>query len=373
MHRGTREGAATIPDVARQAGVSTATAARALGGYGSVSTATQERVLAAAAALGYRTNGLARSMVTGTTHTLGVVLADIENPYFYRALRGITDTARSRGYGMVLTNTDEDADVEREALVTLVERRVDGLIVCPAEGGDRDRSHLTDAIRSGLPVVLLDRHVPGLGVDMVGLDNRRAAADATRLLIQHGHTRIAIVTGARDPVLPPLTQRNVPSMQRSALTTPARAAGYRDAMAAAGLELRPEYLSASGFHRDDALAATEVLMNLPQPPTAILAFDSVLSLGVLLALRRLGKHCPDEVSVIGFDDAEWAEVVSPPLSVVRQPVYEIGSKACTLLLDRIEGKTSRPSQHRLKGQLVERESIAAPSASVAEALTASAL
>ncbi|MFN2539921.1 MAG: LacI family DNA-binding transcriptional regulator, partial [Mycobacteriales bacterium] len=296
--------------MARHAGVSTATAARALGGYGSVSPSTHQRVLVAAATLGYRPNGLARSMITGTTHTLGVVLADIENPFFYRALRGITDTARSRGYGVVLTNTDEDADVEREALTTLVERRVDGLIVCPAEGGDR--SHLTDTVGSGLPMVLLDRHVPGLAVDMVGLDNRRAAADATRCLIEHGHTRIAIVTGGRDPVLPTLTQRNVRGIQRSSVTTPARAAGYRDAMVEAGLELRPEYLSATGFHRDDAASATEALMNLSQPPTAILAFDGILSLGVLLALRRLGRRCPDEVSVLGFDDAEWAEVVSPP-------------------------------------------------------------
>lgn len=347
-------GASTIHDVARQAGVSTATAARALGGYGSVSPATHERVVAAAASVGYRPNGLARSMITGTTHTLGVVLADIENPFFYRALRGITDTARSRGYDVVLTNTDEDADIERQALTTLVERRVDGLIVCPAEGGDR--AHLTDTIASGLPMVLLDRHVAGLDVDMVGLDNRRAAADATRRLIEHGHTRIAIVTGGRDPVLDTLGQRGSRSVHRSAVTTPARAAGYRDAMVAAGLEVRPEYVGGSGFHRDEAAAATEALMSLPEPPTAILAFDSILTLGVLLGLRRLGRHCPEEVSVLGFDDAEWTEVVSPPLSVVRQPVYEIGSKACTLLLDRIDGLGRRPSQHRLRGQLIERES-----------------
>ena len=358
MRKGTRTATATIHDVARLADVSTATAARALGGYGSVRPTTHERVLTAAASLGYRPNGLARSMITGTTHTLGVVLADIENPFFYRALRGITDTARSRGYEVVLTNTDEDADIERQALTTLIERRVDGLIVCPAEGGDR--AHLSDAIASGLPVVLLDRYVSGLGVDMVGLDNRRAAADATRCLIRHGHTRIAIVTGGRDPVLPAPTQRDLRSLQRSAVTTPARASGFRDAMVAAGLALRPEYLSASGFHRDDAAAATEALMNLPQPPTAILAFDSVLSLGVLLALHRMGKRCPDEVSILGFDDAEWAEVVSPPLSVVRQPVYEIGSKACTLLLDRIGGNGRRPSQHRLRGELIERNSIAPP-------------
>ncbi len=364
MRGGARDGVATIRDVARDAGVSTATAARALGGYGSVSATAQRRVLAASAALGYKPNGLARSMISGTTHTLGVVLSDIENPYFYKALRGITDTARSRGYGVVLTNTDEDPDLERDAVATLVERRVDGLIVCPAQNGDR--SHLSDAIGSGLPMVLLDRYVPGLAVDMVGLDNRRAAADATQRLIQHGHTRIAIVTGGRDPVLSTLTQRYMRSVERSAVTTPARAAGYRDAMLAAGLDLRPEYLSASGFHRDDAAAATEALMNLPHPPTAILAFDSILSLGVLLALRRMGRGCPDEVSVLGFDDAEWTEVVSPPLSVVRQPVYEIGSKACTLLLDRIEGLGGRPARHRLRGQIIERESTAAPGTSAEE-------
>lgn len=359
MSRATRNGSVTIPDVARESGVSTATAARALGSYGSVSAATQERVLAAAAALGYRRNALARSMITGTTHTLGVVLADIENPFFYRALRGITDSARSHGFDVVLANTDEDAELERKALTTLAERQVDGLIICPANDAGPD--HLQGLSDSGTPVVLLDRQVPGLHADMVGLDNHRSAVTATECLLGRGHRRIGIVTGGDPELLPRLRRPGMRGVQNISVTTLGpRAAGYRDALESAAIELRPEYVTARGFRSDDAAVATKELMALPEPPTAILAFDSVLTLGVLSALRELGLRCPTDVSVLGFDDADWAEVVSPPLSVLRQPVYEIGVKACELLLRRVEGWGGRPAQHRLKGRLIERESIAPP-------------
>ena len=184
---------ATIPDVARQAGVSTATAARALGGYGSVSSTTRERVLAVAEELGYRPNSLARSMITGSTQTLGVVLSDIENSFFHRALRGVADTARARGYEVLLANTDEDLEAERKAVSVLAERRVDGLIVCPTDDGDH--AHLEAVISSGIPVVLLDRRVSGLHADTVGIDNRKAARDATTRLVEQGHRRIGILTG----------------------------------------------------------------------------------------------------------------------------------------------------------------------------------
>lgn len=359
MPRNARTDMATIADVALRSGVSTATAARALGGYGSVSSGTYQRVLDAANALGYRPNSLARSMITGTTQTLGVVLADIENPFFYRALRGITDTARSRGYDVVLANTDEDGQNERKALSILAERRVDGLIICPTNG--EDRSHLTDLISSGMPVVLLDRQVPGLAADVVGLDNRLAGAEATQHLLDQGHTRIAIITGGPPSIEPRLRRPGMKGVQNISVTTlGGRAAGYRDALVASGVPLRPQYLSANGFHRDEAAKATTDLMRLADPPTAILAFDSVLSLGVLLGLRELGLRCPDDVSVLGFDDAEWAEVVTPPMSVLRQPVYEIGARACELLLDRVHGEARRPAQHRLRGQLIERESVAPP-------------
>lgn len=371
MGKGARAGMVTIPDVAKESGVSTATAARALGGYGSVSAATHERVLAAAATLGYSPNGLARSLITGTTHTLGVVLADIENPFFYTALRGITDAARSRGFDVLLSNTEEDPDNERKALTTLAERRVDGLIICPADGADR--SDLTRIVASGLPVVLLDRRVAKLDADMVGLDNHQAATEATRYLIEQGHTRIAIVTGGSSSILPRLTRPGMKGVETISVTTlGARAAGYRDALASAGIQVRSEYLSAAGFRRDDAAAATRTLMGLKEPPTAILAFDSILTLGVLLGLRELNIRCPEEVSLLGFDDAEWAEATSPPLTVMRQPVYQIGVKACELLLDRAEGRGRRAAQHRLKGHLIERGSVAAPPSTVLRLPTAGA-
>ncbi|MDP9221542.1 MAG: LacI family transcriptional regulator [Actinomycetota bacterium] len=360
MAQNGKGGLATVLDVAKLSGVSTATAARALGGYGSVRPETYERVHAAAVKLGYRPNGLARSMITGVTHSIGVVLADIENPFFYGALRGITDAARVGGFDILLANTDEDPADERKAVTALAERRVDGLILCPADG--KDRSHLDSMIASGMPIVLLDRPIPGLKADTVGLDNRKAAFEATQSLLDLGHTRIGLITGGPASLEPSLRRAQMKGVERISVTTlGARAAGYRDALQAAGITARPDYLTAGGFHRDDAEASTLALMRLPKPPTAIVAFDSILTLGALLAFRRLGLRCPRDVSLVGFDDAEWAEVVSPPLTVVRQPVYEIGVKACELLLRRIDHPDKKPSHHRLKGTLIQRESTAPPS------------
>ena len=352
-------GIATLPEVARQAGVSTATAARALGGYGSVREATRERVMAAAEQLGYRPNTLARSMITGSTRTLGVVLSDIENPFFRRSLRGIADTARAKGFEVLLANTDEELDKEETAVSLMTERRVDGLVVCPADNGDR--AHIRAVIEAGIPVVLLDRKVAGLHADTVGIDNRKAAKAATSYLIEHGHRDIAILTGGTPEMLQRMLRPDMRGVERlSATTVGSRAAGFRDAMTAAGIPIRPEYLSAGGFRREDAQTETDRLLGLSEPPTAILAFDAMQSLGAYHAISRAGIRCPDDVSLLGFDDAEWADVVSPGLTVVAQPTYEIGVTACEILLSRIAGGDASPAHRRLPTELVERGSVAAP-------------
>lgn len=354
-------GIATLPEVAARAGVSTATAARALGGYGSVRESTRQRVLDAAEALGYRANVLARSMITGSTHTIGLVMSDIENPFFRRSLRGIADTARARGFEILLANTDEELDKERTAVTLLTERRVDGMVICPADAGDR--AHLHSIIASGIPVVLLDRRVAGLSADTVGIDNRKAARLATERLLKEGHRRIAILTGGTPEIGERLLRPDMKGVERlSATTVGSRAAGYRDAMVAASLPLRPEYLSANGYRREDAVAETRKLMTSPEPPTAVLAFDSVQSLGALQSFRELGLRCPQDVTLLGFDDAEWADVVNPPLSVITQPAYDIGVEACTLLLARIGGDDSKPAHHRLSTTFIDRESVGPPPA-----------
>ena len=349
------DGMATLHQVAAAAGVSTATAARALGNYGSVKPATRALVEAAARRLGYRANTLARSMITGTTRTMGVVLSDIENPFFSRVLRGISDVAHRNGYEAVVVNTDENLEIERDSVRVLLERRVDGLLVAPSDGSEVD--HLAAAVRSGTPVVLVDRRARGLLADTVGIDNRATARDATRRLIELGHRRIALVTGAPPAVAALLQQPDMRGVAKAASgTSGLRAAGYRDALLAAGIPLDPRYISADGLRRDDAARATERLLAMPEPPTAIIALDSLQSLGVLQAFGHLGTACPAEISLVGFDDADWAEAVSPPLTVVSQPVYRIGETAGELLLSRIGGAQGRPVHRKLAATYVERAS-----------------
>ena len=350
----------TIPDVARQAGVSTATAARALGGYGSVSASAKERVDRAAVALGYRPNVLARSMITGRTNTIGVVLADIENIFFSSAVRGIADAARAAGQHVILANTDEDIEKEHAAIQVFLEQRVDGLIVCPTDA--QDRTYLRSVIDQGTPIVLLDRRIRGLAADSVGIDNRKAAYEATRYLIDAGHRRIGVITGTASNVEAAMHPPGLVGVEHLAgMTGGERTAGYRDALLSADIEPDLDYVvSGGGYRRQDAVAATKELMALPQPPTAILPLDSVLSLGALQAIRELGLDCPTDVSVLGFDDAEWTETVTPPLSVIAQPVQEIGARSLDRLLARIAGSRQRATHERLPTIFIERDSVAPP-------------
>lgn len=349
----------TVTDVARRAGVSVATAARALGNYGSVSAKSRDRVTLAAAELGYRPNMVARSMITKSTRTVGVIVGDIENHFFLRALRGITDRLVASGYDVLLANSDEELSHERRALQAMAERRVDGLIVTPTEVSEREL--IAQLIDQGIPVVLLDRRIRGLRADSVGIRNRQAARSATEYLIAAGHRRIGLVTGASRDFAPALRDPDPHALRMvHASTSGTRAVGYRKALSAAGLPFVPEYVSAAGFRREDGCASTVDLMKLPDPPTAIITLDSVMTLGVLQAFRQLGVRCPDDCSLIGFDDAEWAEVVSPPITVMMQPVLQLGKQAADRLIQRMNGEAVDLASIRLSATLVERESVAPP-------------
>ncbi len=187
----------TVADVARKAGVSKATAARVLGGYGTVSDRVRDAVTAAARALDYRPNELARSMTTGRSGTIGVVVGDIENPFFSLAMRGITDVARQAGFTVILINSGEDVSAEKAAIRTLIAKRVDGLIVSPAK--ETDVEHLREVVGSGRPLALLDRGINAFEVDTVIADDRQAAEGVTRQLIALGHRHIAYLTACDTP------------------------------------------------------------------------------------------------------------------------------------------------------------------------------
>lgn len=340
------------------AGVSRATAARVLGGYGRVSQATKYRVRKHADALGYTTNRLARGMVTGRTHTLGFVSADMPNPFFAQTMRGFTNAARSHGYDVIIANSEEEPELERRAVQTMLERRVDGMLVAPTEL--RQARHLEDAATSGVPIVMVDRAVRGLAVDCVLIDNVSAARDAVSYLINRGHVRIGVTT--IDLSGPDL----IAALDEVALdpwhapTTVSRAVGYVRALRSAGLPVAAELIASSPGTRANAYAAAKALLALSEPPTAIFATDNLLTLATFEAIQDSGLRFPGECTLLGFDDLEWTTIVRPRLTVVAQPAYEIGATAARRLLARIDGDTSPAQTLLLDTRLVERESTARP-------------
>lgn len=352
-HNGTHKRPVTVQDVAQKAGVSKATAARVLGGYGAASAAVKAKVLAASKELGYQPNELARSISTGRSGTIGVIVGDIENPYFGLAVRGISDAASAAGFDVILANSGEEIERERDAVRVLTGKRVDGLIVTPARTSET--RHLREIHLSGRPLVLLDRGVPGLNVDMVVCDDKDAAIAATRLLIKAGHRRIAYISAidSPDPVYKGRHQIDVSTVME-------RIDGFLDASRQAGIESPDRFIRLGAT---DSAASREIvidLLALPERPTAILASDNLVALEVFKTIRSLGLSIPDDVSLIAFHDADWTSVTSPPITVIAQPIYDLGLESARILIERIRGTAAAPRQVVVKTTLIERQSTGAP-------------
>ncbi len=337
----------TVADVARAAGVSRATAARVLGGYGYAGSEARELVLEAAKRLAYQPNQLARSMATGRTQTIGVVVADIENLYFARAIRAITDTANANGFDVVLANTDEDIELERSALRVMLAKRVDGLIVSPASSVDVD--HLIEARNSGCPFVLLDRRVPSLNADTVAIDNFRASREAVSSFTKQGHRRIALVSNS-----------SADGGQRY-LTSPVRERleGYKAALHDAGIRMDSKLTVFGGGDNENLARRVRKLCQSDDRPTAFLAVTSAVALVVLSVLRELQLSIPNQVSLICFEDADWTVAVTPPLTVISQPIKELASAVTERLIAHLQGQPAdRVEERLLPATLITRGSVA---------------
>ena len=370
-HSQPTQGRPTIEDVAAAAGVSRATAARALGGYGRVSDETRSVVRKHAQALGYQANRLAQGMVTGRTQTLGFVSADMADAFFGQTMRGFTDIARAQGYDVIITNSEEDPKLERRAVETMLQRRVDGLLLAPTE---LDKARHLEAIQAaGLPIVQIDRSARGLAADAVLIDNVGAARGAVNHLIERGHERIGLLTaGLADG--DPVAQLEAVAIDPVHAQTPlSRAVGYLSAMRSAGLPVEAGLIasaSSAAIYADRAEAAVAGLLAQPNPPTAIVAVDGTLTLCAFEAVQDSGLRFPDECTVLGFDDLDWTRIVRPRVTVVAQPAYDIGATAARRLLARLAGDTSPPQTLLLETSLVARESTT--SATPAARRTASA-
>jgi LacI family transcriptional regulator len=331
----------TIKDVAREAGVSVGTASQALRGSAVVREATRQRVLAVAARLRYQPSALARGLVTRRTHTVGLLISDIANPFFIRAVRAVEDVAQENGYNVILCNTDEAPAKETQYLRVLMEKRVDGIILATTAASRRG---VREIQWQRIPLVLFDRELPGVATHVVKVDGVLGGRLATLHLLGLGHRRIAIIHGPLD---------------RS--TGVERLEGYRTALRAAGMRPDPALIREGNFKQDSGYGVARALLDLAAPPTALFCTNNLMTVGALRALRERSVRIPEDLSLVGYDDMEWWTLTHPPLTTVGQPVYDLGREAMRLLLAQMGSeKRRRPQRIVLKPELILRESCGPP-------------
>lgn len=327
-----------LSELARMLDMSPSTISRALNRPEMVAEATRDKVLRAVKAYGYQPNGIARSLRKGRTQLIGIVVSDIQNPFYSTIVKAVERVAAGHGYSTVICNADEDAENEVTALNLLSEMQVSGIIHGSTGANVRTLRKLRDA---GIPIVDLDR-LSGLEhTDAVLVDNIEGARAAAAYLLELGHRRLAIVTG-------PLR-----------LTTGLdRLKGFEQAILAAGEQLPDEYVEVGDFRSGSGHEATRRLLALPEPPTALFIANNEMLTGALNALREAQVRVPEALSLISFDDAPWAQHLSPALTVVAQPTERLGVTAADLLFERLAGRTE-PARMVLEPKLVVRASCAA--------------
>lgn len=325
----------TIKEVARRAGVATMTVSRVLNRSGYVSDDARTRVEQAVDELGYMPNQLARGLRSKKTGTIALVVTDITNPFFTTVARGVEDAASDDSNLVLFCNTDEREDEEQRYMRLLIEKRVDGILMVPAESG---REALRFARAQGVPLVVLDRAVQDPSFDVVRCDCASGTAALAHLLVKSGHRRFAILAG-----------------HSGVSTSLERIEAFTQAVNA---DLGPtkidvfygEFTVASGYENAQAALALE-----PRP-TAIFAVNNFLSIGALAALRDRGMKVPEDIALVGFDDLPPSMVVAPFLTVVSQPAYEMGHEAVRMLFRRIENPAAEPQHLLLPTELIVRAS-----------------
>jgi LacI family transcriptional regulator, galactose operon repressor len=323
----------TMRDVARAAGVSLKTVSRVVNDEPGVGPAAKARVRVAIERLGFRRNDLARSLRKGSSSaTVGLVIEDLDNPFYAAVARSVERVARHHHHLIIVISSEEDPERERESVIALVRRRVDGLVIVPSA---RDHRYLLDELRMGIPMVFVDRPPRGIEADVILLDNEGGARRAVEHLLAQGHRRIAFVGD------PP-----------TVFTCQERLRGYRRALEDRGVVPGPDLVCLGAHDVDQAEAATRGLLALPDPPTAIFAQNNRSCIGALRAVR--GSR-PSR-AVVGFDDFELADMLPVPATVIGHDPGLLGRLAAELLFARLAGDLRPPQRIVVPVQLVVRGS-----------------
>jgi LacI family transcriptional regulator len=314
----------TLIDVAHFAGVGLGTASRALSGQGYVKEATAERIRKVAEDLGYQRNDVARSLKVRRSGAVGIVIPDVGGPFMASCVRGAQKILRSRNYISMIAFTDGDEEIEKQEIDYLIRRQIDGLIVVPSASG---AAHFQSRQIERIPVVAFDQPIVNTGFDSVLVKNRTGARNAVEHLIEHGHKRIACLG----------VHRHLYSIQR-------RIEGYREAMKHAKLKSMLEIVDPA----DDGIAKQiDKWLKLKSPPTAIFSLNELSSIGVVETLAARQIRMPDQMAFISFDEIQLGKYLNPPVTAVVQPGMEIGSRAASRLLERMEAGSNLSSERIL--------------------------
>ncbi|WP_256388328.1 MULTISPECIES: DNA-binding transcriptional regulator CytR [unclassified Salinivibrio] len=332
---------ATMKDVAHIAGVSTATVSRALMNPEKVSASTRKKVEQAVVEAGYSPNSLARNLRRNESKTIVAIIPDICDPYFSEIIRGIEEAAMEHGYLVLLGDSAQQQNRENSFVNLVFTKQADGMLLLgtdvPFDVSKPEQKNLP-------PLVMACEYAPELELPTVHIDNLTAAFEAVNYLTQVGHTRIANITGATHTAL-----------------TQFRTQGYQQALRRAGITVNPAYSVTGDFSFASGARAMTSLLSLPEPPTAVFCHCDVMAVGAMQQAKRLGMRVPQDISIVGFDDIQFAEYCDPPLTTVSQPRYDIGRQAMLMLLSILRGRDVNAGSRLLDAKLVIRESVAPPS------------
>lgn len=333
--------ATTLGDIARKAGISVSTVSRVLNkktANSRISKETEKLVLKTAKELNYQPNQLARGLRLKRTHTLGLVVPDIANPFFACIIKSVQTVSHSLGYSLVVCDTNEDLALEVEHANLLLSKGVDGLIVLPV---GQKASHLESIIKTGVPLVVADRGFEGLRVNSVLVDNYHGAFEAVRYLIEQGHIHIAIILGLPDT-----------------LPTRERLRGYRDALCKHGCTPEEDLIVGKDYGERTGYVMAKMLLSMKRPPTAFFTTSDLITLGTLKAIAEEHLNIPQDISLVAFDDLEAAEYFRCPITAVAQPKEHIGEVAVKLLIDQMKSHEDyEPRKIVLKPKLMLRDSV----------------
>jgi len=331
----------TMRQIAERAQVSIGTVSHVVNNTRRVRPKLRVRVLEAIRALGFQPSALAQGLRLNRTKILGMIIPDVTNPFFPGVVRGAEDVAFKHSHRLILCNTDNDPAKEASYFAELRSLRAAGFLIIPAAG-----STLTSEVLAGAPgmppAVCLDRCPEGWAGDAVVVANELGAYQATKYLIQSGHRHVAVITG--------------PALLANAVE---RLNGFKKALREVRLPLAAEFIQEANFDTSSGFQAAKRLLRMLPRPTAIFACNDLMALGVLHAVHELGLRCPEDVSLVGFDNLEFCEYTSPALSSVFQPDYQLGATAAGLLLDRINGLRNKPKRILLETELKIRSSVMA--------------